>query len=304
MQYHPSASALRTRQRGFTLVEMLVVIAIIVVLAGLLLMVVSKSYGSAQRVRAQADLQVIALGLEAYKQDFGDYPRPAGAQATDAARTLCWALVGADPASIDGVDGPGFRTRRQPGPDNTLYTVDDIFQGKVYGPYVDLSKFDLTGGYLRERVLSDDVPNSPPILYIPARAGVATQQQLTAQTSYFGRNGYDNVTGKTAVTPATRYMFDLGQCYDYLNDDAGNTSYRGMPASQANGSPTFRQLRAMLGDADNSGNINGGEQAACTAPFILWAPGKDGMFGMRYDGGKYVTDDVANFDFDSSVLVK
>src|SRR5688572_10898362 len=73
---HRAARGQRRRGAGgFTLIEMLVVIGIILVLAGLLIPAVNSAAGRASRATAVSDLQVIATGLEAYKKDFGEYPR-------------------------------------------------------------------------------------------------------------------------------------------------------------------------------------------------------------------------------------
>jgi prepilin-type N-terminal cleavage/methylation domain-containing protein len=60
---------------AFTLIEMLVVIGIIVILAGLLLPMIMRSYRAGARARIAGDLTAIANALEQYKADFGDYPR-------------------------------------------------------------------------------------------------------------------------------------------------------------------------------------------------------------------------------------
>src|SRR4051794_26541730 len=77
-----SAHTDRTRRQrasanaaGFTLVEMLVVIGIIVVLVGMLMPSLNRAWKSAVRSSLANDLQAIATALEAYRQDFGDYPR-------------------------------------------------------------------------------------------------------------------------------------------------------------------------------------------------------------------------------------
>jgi type II secretory pathway pseudopilin PulG len=61
--------------QGFTLVELLVVVGVIVLLVGVLVPLVGRAYRQGNRARSTADLQAIATALEAYRQDFGDYPR-------------------------------------------------------------------------------------------------------------------------------------------------------------------------------------------------------------------------------------
>ena len=172
-------SARRTRHArrrdGFTLVEMLVVLGIILVLAAILLPVIARSWQAASRTAQANDLQAIATALEAYKQDWGDYPRvrlaPAPMIRVDysiarssndqkwrpnpqtGAELLCFALMGmanatdAVPAPAgyrprqDGAEGAGFRVRRAPGPDAALNTADDLLQGKIYPPYLSPDHF-------------------------------------------------------------------------------------------------------------------------------------------------------------------
>ena len=62
------------RPRGFTLLELLLVIGIIALLAGILLPAVTKTYARALALRTQADLQAISSALDMYKADFGSYP--------------------------------------------------------------------------------------------------------------------------------------------------------------------------------------------------------------------------------------
>ncbi len=62
-------------QSAFTLVEMLVVIGIIVLLIGIAVPMLNRAWKNAVRTRMAADLQAIATGLDAYRQDFKDYPR-------------------------------------------------------------------------------------------------------------------------------------------------------------------------------------------------------------------------------------
>jgi general secretion pathway protein G len=65
----------RRRSRGaFTLMEMLVVVAIIVMLAGIGGWVYMRQLETAREKKAMADIQHITQLLDTYKTDLGDYP--------------------------------------------------------------------------------------------------------------------------------------------------------------------------------------------------------------------------------------
>ena len=63
------------RSPGFTLVEILVVISIITILAGLTLATMGSANTIASRNRAKAEINGLSVALESYKIDNGDYPR-------------------------------------------------------------------------------------------------------------------------------------------------------------------------------------------------------------------------------------
>ena len=63
----------RNRQKGFTLVEMLVVLGIIVLLTALVLGVFSRVRAQGQRTTCQSNMKQIALGMQQYMQDSGGY---------------------------------------------------------------------------------------------------------------------------------------------------------------------------------------------------------------------------------------
>jgi prepilin-type N-terminal cleavage/methylation domain-containing protein len=67
---------------GITLVEMLVVIAVIAILAALLLPVISASNRKAQRITCTSNLRQIALGVRLYSDDSHDASPSPGAEAT------------------------------------------------------------------------------------------------------------------------------------------------------------------------------------------------------------------------------
>src|ERR1041385_505217 len=85
------AESLGERRRGFTIVEVLVVMAIILVLAGLVLATSSYVHNKGARSRAEAEIAAMSAALENYKADNGVYPRdPTLNTATDKlnARTM------------------------------------------------------------------------------------------------------------------------------------------------------------------------------------------------------------------------
>ena len=63
------------RTGGFTLLELLTVIAIIIVLAGLILAGAGFAQQKAARDRASAEIAALSVALESYKADNGVYPR-------------------------------------------------------------------------------------------------------------------------------------------------------------------------------------------------------------------------------------
>lgn len=60
---------------GFTLVELLTVIAIIMILAGIVVGVQRGVYSSQANAKARAEIQTLATALEQYKAAHGTYPR-------------------------------------------------------------------------------------------------------------------------------------------------------------------------------------------------------------------------------------
>ena len=77
MKSHTTAALQRPLDRGFTLLELLVVMVIIAILASLTLGVFRYAQESAARNRSVMAHAAIKAALEKYKEQFGEYPEPA-----------------------------------------------------------------------------------------------------------------------------------------------------------------------------------------------------------------------------------
>src|SRR6266404_271344 len=86
------------RYNAFTLIELIVVVGIIVVLAGLVLSTVGYARKKSARARAETEIAAMSAACESYKADNAVYPRdPTANTATDTldARTML------DPVTTD-----------------------------------------------------------------------------------------------------------------------------------------------------------------------------------------------------------
>jgi len=66
--------AVKDREGAFTLVELLVVISIIGMLAGLMSVAIPKAMESGKKAKAKGELTAIVAAVKAYKQEYGRFP--------------------------------------------------------------------------------------------------------------------------------------------------------------------------------------------------------------------------------------
>ncbi len=71
---HLQSSASRASRAGFTLVEILVVIAIISLLAGVVLLNIAPQMGMGSQAAGKAQIQVLSSALHTYRMAHGRYP--------------------------------------------------------------------------------------------------------------------------------------------------------------------------------------------------------------------------------------
>jgi prepilin-type N-terminal cleavage/methylation domain-containing protein len=106
------------RPGAFTLLELLVVVAIIAILAGLTLGTMGYVNRKGAESRARAEIAAIAVAIDSYKLDLGSYP-PAPTNATNAPTELYKELTGQGTINTDKIyieATPGLVTNTAEGP--------------------------------------------------------------------------------------------------------------------------------------------------------------------------------------------
>jgi type II secretory pathway pseudopilin PulG len=84
----------RRSAAGFTLVEMLTVVLIIIILSGLVISTARFVQQKGAMSRAQGEIQAMETALERYKNDNGEYPPYYGTDTVEGAKVLYQALTG------------------------------------------------------------------------------------------------------------------------------------------------------------------------------------------------------------------
>jgi prepilin-type N-terminal cleavage/methylation domain-containing protein len=277
----PDIQARFNRPKAFTLVEVLVVIAIIVVLMGLLVPALSNARKKAAVATQKMDFQVIGSAMEQYKSDFNVYPLNSGftlgTRGQYSIGPLAAALLGPGPAATDannhngdGADGAGFRT-----------LLSQRASAKIYGPYLQVDKFAVVwlpngNGSILVPYILDHWGN--PIEYFPVYNSATTV------------GGY--LFGYACSGGSPQAMFDT-------RDGLNTNQYPCILASQG----TINALLFKLGDANLNGKIDGAETLAPFSGYLLISPGPDGIFTNLNNAGStdpqtYInkSDDVYNFE--------
>ena len=90
-----------TNKQGFTLIEMVVVLAVVAILAAILTPTIAKNINDAKVARATNEVQVIAAAVGSFYKDMGRWPTSNGNDLTDTIRVLY------GPGDEPGIQGGG-----------------------------------------------------------------------------------------------------------------------------------------------------------------------------------------------------
>lgn len=141
------------KQKGFTLIEVIVILAVIAVLAALLTPMITSYIRDAKLRRAESDTKMIAAAVQACVKDLGDWPiwkDGRNRKATDAVFDALYTSDGDTPATGSGVSIPS--TSRMDTIKNQL--VDNKPSGSSSKAYPTTGTRKWMGPYL-EKVSAD-----------------------------------------------------------------------------------------------------------------------------------------------------
>jgi len=294
------------RIKGFTLVELLVVLAIVAMLIGLLMPALGQIRKYAGTVKQKAQIGSIEIALSLYKNEpaFGQYPPSHGCEsclATDdanlynGAQTLAEAMVGWDLLGVhpdtayraDGLDISGNPTiypstsgepnitnlGKRKGPYLDRANIGVFKADQVFNTYVVTNRFMICDTFTKNRsIAGKQYKIGTPILYYRANPS-AINTQLIDPASSFPINYRTNIYN---------YMDNFYLLISsYNNNNKNNNFYDSAGAKVANfftfiSDPMIPLATGALGRPQKPDS------------FILISAGPDGIYGTK--------DDICNFE--------
>lgn len=277
----------KARRRGFTLVEMLTVIAIIVLLAGMLLPAVAEAQRKVYQYASRSQIRSIETAINAFKQDWREYPNSNNpGMFWDGAAVLYRAI--ATTFSVGG--GPSYGPYYARSDDELSTSINpNWFSPLAISPLPGTIPATANSPYILDRI-----PPGMPILY---------------WKSFSGRVSGINVflwedCALTLVRPAT-------QLQNHITPAVGNPPAPGSPWAEMgnNGRQNFYLGRAdrtveaagvwaefprwgCMGPEAGTGivfNANPLARPSREGSFMLVSPGLDRKYGTHDDVRNYET---------------
>jgi prepilin-type N-terminal cleavage/methylation domain-containing protein len=311
LPHHPEQNPSRSARRAFTLIEVLVVVGILVLLIAIALPMLSSARKNAAKTRQASDLQAITTGLEAFKTDHGDYPRPEQNLIGFAALTR--ALIAPGPAGgpLPAVSGPTY-------PAGTVAFTGTAGQPN-YAEWVAFGRPDPSGGF-SATVAPPDATQWGSIAVSDAKDGPGFKVRAGGkaygpylQPEKFRLRGmaildlwgnpilyFPARPVKPAMNTAGSATWPLLTGGPALYNAGDNISFflRGNETVAADSPKALKRVEGVIVQTPKTydGLVENGEQPATTGPFLLWSAGVDGTFGVTYAGANPTAEEIRKVD--------
>jgi general secretion pathway protein G len=151
------------RERGFTLVEVIVIVAILAILAGILVPMIFSQIDEARIARAESDIKSISSALLTMRKDTGVWPNLYGASCTPTT-TLLYGL-GTEPAGIAAAAyNMTIKVRFK---DVLMRDDEECYNAYKYkGPYLPMVGADPWGNYYF--LAASSFVNTSPVILLSA----------------------------------------------------------------------------------------------------------------------------------------
>ena len=297
--------------RGFTLVELLVVIGVIGILAAILVPVISSVKRSAYAANSAAQIQALRGSVESYHQTFGAYPGPfsnadiingvsvpgAGGGITMSENLVLGLLGGLE---RNGSNPIAFVSKRAFEGMGAMNLASSAAQQKAYTAFYDSFTGQLSAGQYRtdagnvEPIVDSSVPefvdrfpDSPmPVLYLranPAGAGVIGESGPAGNWHYDTRQ-YRGYFGLSSP-PSPSFRPKLWGVPQYYQPTTGSGPIEGLFAIGSAGPPRSNGASWALPYFTNPSlpKIGSVGQPRAKDTFILISPGADRIYGSPDD---------------------
>ncbi len=288
---------------GFTLVELLTTLAVIGVLLGLLIPALNQVSKTATKIKQKAQFYAIGTALEAFRNDYGDYPPSEFKMDINPFATASHHLAEA----LIGRDGLGFHSRSQFQSDGLADldgdgTDDDLYEAAGYttsggilvtqqdnlaarrGPYLELESANAVklGDIAPSSTLNKDAYVLVDMYKINKNA--ATGKEVGMPILYYKANKMNigNDPDPTASLSWTTNTYCLGDSFcmglGFIEKNWGN----GLFTNDANANAS------IFYNAIKNPNFTSPPRPYRAESFILHSAGPDGLYGTM--------DDIFNFE--------
>ena len=298
---------------GFTLIEILVVVGIIVILVSVLVPLVGRAMRQAKQTRTAADMGSIGTALEAFKADHGDYPRPEPGARGSGAALLGRYLFGPygdgverGKTTLDDQDPPEYAGGKQYLPGDAVRNGGQA-TSPTFAAVRPTTSAPPTGAlqsgtnYDWAPLAANDGIDGPGLSmrqggkkfgpYLQEGKfkfrGLAVLDGNDNPILYFpGRPGQGGDLTGVGAKPDNAYVYRSSlAARPTMKYDADDNLDAFRRDGEANNESALRRIRAMLGDYGNADDdqavieTDKNEQVLTEAPYLLWAAGPDGFFG-------------------------